>query len=616
MNAGSFEQLGRREETDLCVQKRQLEVQLSEVSDETCDMATATFLASLDDQQASKKAKTFMRAQKDGAADVGSADAGLGSTVHASPTGAGATDRAPAGFGQQLMSRLDTMGPPAAMPQLALGSLLVAAQMASGTACSTRGLRDRNSPLLPATQATLQATTASVVAAEVLAAVTRPVAMHPTLAGWFAGNSGSTDHMAAAAVATPGPAQHQQLVPAPGVLQQVSSVPPALSSPAAAGGQPSSRACGQQAAALGSAAQQPAATADLAPGSPAPPSRCAEATAGKAEANTATVPATPEGAATATPAAAADAPDGGSAAAATATPQAGKVQLPSWLCEPSAELTAGRAICQATLLSTTAALARLSSPRGPMVAAQMAVPSAAFSPNCAWAAAVPAATASPAAAAPGARGQCAVVGSMRSPSLYALGGTCKAFAAGSAAVGAEAIAIGVPAAALADGGIAWGLPTGISVLAPMQLTPLKTSCPAAGPVDSAAGADAGSCSSSPKAAAAGTASAREGAPGILAAAAAKLSRSGLQYEQQEGQEGYLLAGTPQQQPMGSFGGSMSDLTADTASSPADEATSGADAAAVVVHVELKAAKVAGSLTAAVAQKQQGNAACAAAGLHL
>jgi len=29
-----------------------------QVSDETCDMATATFLASLDDQQASKKAKT------------------------------------------------------------------------------------------------------------------------------------------------------------------------------------------------------------------------------------------------------------------------------------------------------------------------------------------------------------------------------------------------------------------------------------------------------------------------------------------------------------------------------------------------------------------------------
>jgi hypothetical protein len=59
--------------------------------------------------------------------------------------------------------------------ELSLGSLLVAARLAAGGSGAVSPELNTPSLLLPGTQATLHATTASVVAAEVLAAVSRPL---------------------------------------------------------------------------------------------------------------------------------------------------------------------------------------------------------------------------------------------------------------------------------------------------------------------------------------------------------------------------------------------------------------------------------------------------------
>lgn len=289
------------------------------------------------------------------------------------------------------------MGPPAppasaaagpGMPRL--GSLLVAAQMAT---CSSVGASSGVSPLLPATQATLRATTASVIAAEVLAAVSRPLDAASTsspakcsalvaelLAVHCMGTAGSPSAVPAAASmnlpmhaqqqqeagqqglfsdSLPGPAlTAQQATAAAGSQEQYEQL---LSSPlAAAAAATDSPAAGLgpiQAHLLGASAE-PAADS----GAPAP----AAAAAQQEDAGAAAMPAAAAAAASSLPAAVDPAAPCSHASTAVLqdSPPAGQVELPSWLREPSAELQAGMAICKASLATATAALARLSSPRG------------------------------------------------------------------------------------------------------------------------------------------------------------------------------------------------------------------------------------------------------------
>jgi hypothetical protein len=189
-----------------------------------------------------------------------------------------------------------------------LGSLLLVASQLAGAGgnsdvVGSQGLRSGGSPFLPATLATLQATTASVVAAEALAAAMNTTG-YDANANVFDANTGllSNTHVRKdleASVAS----MSLQLQPA--VAEQRGS--PAATATAAAAA---------AAAALDSN--------------------------GNAKQNR-------QG-------------DGHSSAVDKQQAAGSSTDLPSWLCSTSAGLAASKAICRASLLRTTAALARLNQP--------------------------------------------------------------------------------------------------------------------------------------------------------------------------------------------------------------------------------------------------------------
>lgn len=309
-------------------------------------------------------------------------------------------------------------------------------------------------------------------------------------------------------------------------------------------------------------------------------------------------------------------------AAAGAMPAPAKLQLPSWLCEPSPELKASQAICKASLHTATAALARLSSPRGLSLSALAAGICAAGAP--------PAPASLPAAAFAGQHGvSAAAVPELRGPSL-AVSAACAPPAA------AAVVVFGIPAREVAAGvGMVWGLPVGASAAAvaassaaAMLSTQHQAAAAAAAAVDGACMQlpalrttaavedsdmdDAASCSSTPRAATAMVSADRaaEATAARLAAAAVKLAAHSKQLPQQQQ---HCISGSP-------VCCSSIALTADDASSPLaveNDVTSGLmseadadvmDAAAVVVHVAIKCSSKANSAAAAPAadliQQQQ------------
>lgn len=192
----------------------------------------------------------------------------------------------------------------AAAPKVQLNSLLLVASRLAGTSSSLAGCpggsgSGSGSPLLPSTQATLEATTASVVAAEALAAA-------------LAGKGGGSYVNAWAGLAA-------------------SSAAPAATPAVVA--QPSVEAAGLEQTVAGSAAEA------LVPPFFSPP---AAAGSGSLVADLERV-----------------ACDSQAAVAGAHAPKP-QQELPSWLCSSSADLAASAAVCRASLLSTTAALARLS----------------------------------------------------------------------------------------------------------------------------------------------------------------------------------------------------------------------------------------------------------------
>jgi hypothetical protein len=542
------------------------------------------------------------------------------------------------------------MGPPApaaaaVAPMPRLGSLLVAAQMASAAAGSCMGLSGMNSPLLLATQATLQATTASVVAAEVLAAASAPGGMQGISSACvgqgmphaLAGLLSSSIHtaLAPAAVALPAP-QLQPQISAPTVLLPGLPLhadaavlhPQAIGAAAArtgAGGDPA--VAGEDSSGCVLHTQQ---QADAAPVLPVHDPGCEQQEAMGTQQPVDAAAGT--GADTAAAAASAAVLSAGAAAAPAA------VQLPSWLCEPSAELRASQAICKASLFTATAALARLSSPKGlslaaagpPRAAGRSTAAAAgglsvsplggsAWGPNSVFSPTLPAAAGG------------ALVGEVRprpSPGLT----LCNSPAAPPAsrtvaavphtgAVHSPQVVFGIPAVEVsAGGGTVWGLPVDAAAAAAaaaaatanagymrMPLPAVRTFRP---PVDlceltaatAAVSEDAGSCSSSPRAMAAAAA---RTVPAALAAAAAKLTaavtdvhaagpKRATQQQQQQQYSGASQPGAGSSVGGSSVGGSSIALTADDASSPEtsddalsadpDSAAAEVDAAAVVVHV--------------------------------
>lgn len=483
-----------------------------------------------------------------------------------------------------------------------------------------------NSPLLLATQATLQATTASVVAAEVLAAASAPGGMHgissacagqgmPHALAGLLGSSISTALTSAAAAATVFPVAQQQLqmlspaVPQPGLsLPQHAGDAAVLYSQAAA----VTVAAGDSAAAREDSSECLMHTQQQAHDTPGMP---VQAPTASPEVGTGAGDNQQPIMIDAVAGTAGNAPSAAAAVAAAAAAPAG-VQLPSWLCEPSAELRASQAICKASLLTATAALARLSSPKGLSLAA---TPAAAAAGTAGRSTAAPAAAA--AAAAAGGLSVSALGGSAWGPNSI-FSPTLPAAAAGvrsarpslghtpfnslAVAVQPPQLVYGVPALEMSAGcSTVWGLPLDPAAAAvtaagnaggiPLQLrvvSPCRPRMDVCGPPAATASEDAGSCSSSPRAAAAAAAACT--LPTTLSAAAAKLTDMAAAGPKHSTQQQQQYSGASQPAAGSSVGGSSINLTADDASSPEtsddassadpDSAAADLDAAAVVVHV--------------------------------
>lgn len=504
---------------------------MSEVSDETCDVAA--YLCSVDQAAAGGQAgkqgqpKTLRLPGHVLSPAVGNSRSGTalaGPPAAAQPQGRGVSSTA--------------MGPPASSaPQtLPLGSLLVAAQMAAGSPAdgSSGGPGRGNSPLLLTTQATLQATTASVVAAEVLAAVNRPGGIHSISAACAAPgvSAAALAGLLAGSLGTAGVAQQQELT-----SQQTTPAQPE---------------------------HHPAAASGAAQGPDTPQAVQPKASAAAAAA-------------------------GGELASAQAAAAPAQLQVPSWLSQTSPELKASQAICKASLDTATAALLRLSSPKAlcPSSATAAAAASAPAAGGHMGAGALPLAAFTVGQPALTAAGAGAAAPALWGPSLLPSSPT-----AVPAAAAVPAAVFGIPARDVAAGkGVAWGLPVGTSAAAvaasstaallsaqhqvaaaaaaanTLVCLPPLTVGRSAHAAEASDTADAGSCCSSPKAAAAAAAgSAGDAATARLAAAALRLAAHSV-----ESQPGCVSGACSPR-----CSSSSAALTADDASSPA--ASEGRDAA--------------------------------------